>query len=162
MSSIFSPALIADLVILAAIIIPVFTYASKGFLRSVIEFFSFWIALVATCITVPLIVNLIKPGGLLKVIVYVVVLLLWLLIVKLVAKIFSSVLSKLPIIGKIDKLLGAVLGLFMGIVFASLIVYVAGIVLKEGTELYTVIEGSKIAAFIRKINIFNLVFNFIK
>ncbi len=69
-------------------------------------------------------------------------------------------LSKISIIGAVDKTLGLFLGLIRGIIFVQIAILIINVIpLSFFQELSVNIEASVLAAFINKINIFGIIIN---
>lgn len=92
--------------------------------------------------------------SLVQVIVFVILFILVSLLVRAVSNFFSYTLEKLPIVGKVNTLLGGVFGLVKGLIIifaASIILYIAVETAETGSALQQ-LEGSQIYTFLKETN----------
>ena len=180
--------MILDVIVIATIILSTVVYTKRGFIKGIFGLLGFLIAMVAASVTKPFLIPVFSTpiknvldgavGGLLShifntestaesiagVIAFAVLFVLYLIAVRLLTVLLDRV-CKLPILKKANRLLGFVLGLVIGLLYAQII----SLVLFTFSELFLAVqevitaeafEGSVIAKWMFEFNIFRLLLGF--
>ena len=181
--------MVLDLIICGVIVLSVFINWWRGFFRSLISFFGFFIALFCGWVFYPPVAELIEPklegyfegtGAIetlsnslrgfeidariaASVLAFGAVFLAVTLII-LIVKIIMYFVLKLPVLKQMDKALGLMLGLVVGILFASVLSILAftfSEVLIRSVESITaeMFEGSVVAKWLFEHNLFKFIMN---
>ena len=180
--------MILDVIIIATLLISVWLYTKRGFIKGILGLCGFFIALTAAALTRPFLAPMIRdvfhldgwacgasgtlhdflnvrfaPDELASVIAFFLLFVFFMLVVKLVTFLLDR-LCRLPVLKQANRLLGFCLGLIIGFFYAqllSVILFTFAELLVMSQDLITAeaFEGSVVARWMFDHNIFRVLIN---